>query len=240
MASTAALQTQASVDQQLLGLQKLIFYVESQGHAALAIYGNLEEHKNYEEHFPPLFIASNNGSDSGGEPDDSGLPPLFIATDDKSDNSDRADSGGKLDDSELPPLFMVMDDESDKEVISVTTRSPKPRTSSIKPPNPQKTPNAPPNFRPCPAPTSANSDTSPANSNGPLANFSACPAATDTYPGPPKPREPPPLFPIFATHHQLNTLVPLTYFGVSRQPRGNPRSPMIPSMYQRSMILGHN
>ncbi|KNZ74383.1 hypothetical protein J132_06979 [Termitomyces sp. J132] len=49
-----------------------------------------------------------------------------------------------------------------------------------------------------PTPTSANSDTSPANSDGPLANFGACPAATDTYPGLPKPREPPPLFLIFA------------------------------------------
>ncbi|KAG5719718.1 hypothetical protein E4T56_gene18512 [Termitomyces sp. T112] len=62
-----------------------------------------------------------------------------------------------------------------------------------------RTPNAPPNFRPCPVPTSANSDASPANSDGPLANFGACPAATDTYPGPPEPREPPPLFLIFAT-----------------------------------------
>ncbi|KNZ72318.1 hypothetical protein J132_04008 [Termitomyces sp. J132] len=86
----------------------------------------------------------------------------------------------------------------------------------------------------------ANSDASPANSDGPLANFGACPTATDTYPGPPELREPPPLFPIFATHHQLNTLVPLTYFGVSQQPRGNPRSPMIPSTYQRGTILDHN
>ncbi|KAG5729686.1 GTP-binding protein TypA/BipA like protein [Termitomyces sp. T112] len=123
---------------------------------------------------------------------------------------------------------------------SVTTCPLKPRTSSINPPNPQKNPNTPPNFRPCPAPISANSDTSPANSDGPLANFGACPAATDTYPGPPKPREPPPLFPIFATHHQLNTLVPPTYSGVSRQPRGNPHSPMIPSTYQRGTILDHN
>ncbi|KAH0581411.1 hypothetical protein H2248_012493 [Termitomyces sp. 'cryptogamus'] len=38
-------------------------------------------------------------------------------------------------------------------------------------------------------------------------------------------------------HHQLNTL---TYSGVSRQPRGNPRSPMIPSTYQRGTILDHN
>ncbi|KAG5735423.1 hypothetical protein E4T56_gene12769 [Termitomyces sp. T112] len=124
--------------------------------------------------------------------------------------------------------------------VTVTTHPPKPRTSSINPPNPQKTPNAPPNFRPCPAPILANPDASPANSDGPLANFGACPAATDTYPGPPKPREPPPLFPIFATHHQLNTLVPPTHSGVSRQPQGNPHSPMIPSMYQHGTILNHN
>ncbi|KAG5727090.1 hypothetical protein E4T56_gene20333 [Termitomyces sp. T112] len=117
-------------------------------------------------------------------------------------------------------------------------RNPAHRPST--PRTPKGTPNAPPNFCPCPAPTSANSNASPANSDGPLANFGACPAATDTYPGPPEPREPPPLFPIFATHHQLNTLVPPTYFGVSRQPRGNPRSPMIPSTYQRSTILDHN
>ncbi|KNZ82111.1 hypothetical protein J132_08294 [Termitomyces sp. J132] len=54
-------------------------------------------------------------------------------------------------------------------------------------------------------PISANSDASPANSDGPLANFDAFPTATDTHPGSPEPREPPPLFPIFATHHQLNT-----------------------------------
>ncbi|KNZ74490.1 hypothetical protein J132_06798 [Termitomyces sp. J132] len=85
-----------------------------------------------------------------------------------------------------------------------------------------KTPDAPPNFCPCPAPilvspdaTPANSDASPANSDGPLANFDAFPAATDTYPGSPGPQESPPLFPIFATHHQLNTLVPLTHSGVS-------------------------
>ncbi|KAG5720058.1 hypothetical protein E4T56_gene5645 [Termitomyces sp. T112] len=72
---------------------------------------------------------------------------------------------------------------------------PFPKTPHIvhQPPRtPKGTPNAPPNFRPCPTPTLANSDTS-------LANFGACPAATDTYPGPPEPREPPPLFPIFAT-----------------------------------------
>ncbi|KNZ79555.1 hypothetical protein J132_09238 [Termitomyces sp. J132] len=120
------------------------------------------------------------------------------------------------------------------------TRPLNPRTSSINPPNPQKTPNAPLNFRPCPTPISANSDASPANSDGPLANFDASPAATDTYPGSPKPQEPPPLFPIFATHHRLNTLVPPTYSGVSRQPWGDPRSPMIPSMYQRGLILNCN
>ncbi|KAG5735337.1 hypothetical protein E4T56_gene11055 [Termitomyces sp. T112] len=103
-------------------------------------------------------------------------------------------------------------------------------------PDPQKTPDAPLNFRPCPTPISANSDASPtnsdaspANSDGPLNNFDAFPAATNTYPGSPEPREPPPLFPIFATHHQLNTLVPLTHSGVSQQPRGDPHSPMIPS-----------
>ncbi|KAG5731980.1 hypothetical protein E4T56_gene18227 [Termitomyces sp. T112] len=122
----------------------------------------------------------------------------------------------------------------------VTTRPPKPRTSSINPPNPQKNPDTPPNFRPCPAPISANSDASPANSNGPLANFGAFPAATDTYPGSPEPQEPPLLFLIFATHHQLNTLVPPTYSGVSRQPRGNPHSPMIPSTYQHGPILNRN
>ncbi|KAG5718039.1 hypothetical protein E4T56_gene14707 [Termitomyces sp. T112] len=108
------------------------------------------------------------------------------------------------------------------------------------PPIPQKTPDTPPNFCPCPTPILANSNASLANSDSPLANFDAFPAATDTHPGSPKPREPPPLFLIFATHHQLNTLVPPTYSGVSRQPRGNPHSPMIPSMYQRGPILDHN
>ncbi|KAG5720947.1 hypothetical protein E4T56_gene870 [Termitomyces sp. T112] len=107
-------------------------------------------------------------------------------------------------------------------------------------PDPQKTPDALPNFRPCPAPILANSNASPANSDSPLNNFDAFPAATDTYPGFPKPREPPPLFPIFATHHQLNTLVPPTHSRVSQQPRGNPRSPMIPSTYQRGPILDRN
>ncbi|KAG5725809.1 hypothetical protein E4T56_gene8971, partial [Termitomyces sp. T112] len=50
---------------------------------------------------------------------------------------------------------------------SVTTRSPKPRTSSIKPPNPQKDPQRSAELPPMPTPTSANSDTSPANSDGP-------------------------------------------------------------------------
>ncbi|KAG5729242.1 hypothetical protein E4T56_gene7454, partial [Termitomyces sp. T112] len=147
------------------------------------------------------------------------------------------------------------------EVHVVTTCPLNPRTSSINPPTPKKTPDAPPNFRPCPTPilansdaslansdaslansdaSPANSDASPANSDSPLANFDAIPAATDTYPGSPKPREPSPLFPIFATHHQLNTLVPPTYSGVSQQPWGNPRSPMIPSTYQRGPILDCN
>ncbi|KAH0587651.1 hypothetical protein H2248_006418 [Termitomyces sp. 'cryptogamus'] len=95
-------------------------------------------------------------------------------------------------------------------------RNPAHRPST--PRTPKGTPNAPLNFRPCPAPTSANSDASPANSDGPLANFGACPAATDTYPGPPEPREPPPLFPIFATHHQLNTLVRTSLFARSWTP----------------------
>ncbi|KAG5734540.1 hypothetical protein E4T56_gene4309 [Termitomyces sp. T112] len=136
-----------------------------------------------------------------------------------------------------PTPNMLMPDAT---LPPVTTHPPKPHTSSINPPNPQKTPNAPPNFCPCPAPILANSDASPANSDGPLANFGAFPAATDTYPGPPEPREPSPLFPIFATHHQLNTLVPPTYSGVSRQPQDNPHSPMIPSMYQHGPILDHN
>ncbi|KAG5725076.1 hypothetical protein E4T56_gene10251 [Termitomyces sp. T112] len=111
---------------------------------------------------------------------------------------------------------------------------PSPETPHIvyQPPTPKKTPNAPPNFCPCSAPILANSDASPANSNSPLANFNAFPAATDTYLGSPEPQEPPPLFLIFATHHQLNTLVPPTYSRVSQQPWGNPRSPMIPSTYQ--------
>ncbi|KAG5735147.1 hypothetical protein E4T56_gene17469 [Termitomyces sp. T112] len=54
------------------------------------------------------------------------------------------------------------------------------------------TPDAPPSVCPCPAPTAANSGGAPANSDSPLANFGACPAATDTYPGLPEPREPPP------------------------------------------------
>ncbi|KAH0582613.1 hypothetical protein H2248_010541 [Termitomyces sp. 'cryptogamus'] len=122
-----------------------------------------------------------------------------------------------------------------------------PRTLSSNPPIPQKTPDAPPNFRPCPVPisvspdaTPANSDASPANSNSPLANFDAFPAATDTYPGSPKPQESPPLFLIFATHHQLNTLVPPTHSGVSQQPRGNLHSQMIPTTYQRGLTLDRN
>ncbi|KAG5726042.1 hypothetical protein E4T56_gene1250 [Termitomyces sp. T112] len=113
---------------------------------------------------------------------------------------------------------------------------PVPWTPAHRPATPQfpKTPNAPPDFCPCPAPilvspdatlansnaslansdaslansdaSLANSDASLANSDGPLANFDAFPTAADTYPGSPKPRESTPLFPIFATHHQLNTL----------------------------------
>ncbi|KAG5724330.1 hypothetical protein E4T56_gene16004 [Termitomyces sp. T112] len=127
------------------------------------------------------------------------------------------------------------------------TRPLDPCTSSSNPPIPQKTPNTPPNFRPCPAPilvspdtTPANSDASPANSDSPLANFDTFPAATDTYPGSPEPRESPPLFLIFATHHQLNTLVPPTHSRVSRQPRGNLRSQMIPTTYQRGLTLDRN
>ncbi|KAG5721963.1 hypothetical protein E4T56_gene18482 [Termitomyces sp. T112] len=55
------------------------------------------------------------------------------------------------------------------------------------PPTPKKTPDALPNFCPCPAPILANSDASPANSDSPLANFDAFPTATDTYPGSPEP-----------------------------------------------------
>ncbi|KAG5732659.1 hypothetical protein E4T56_gene16773 [Termitomyces sp. T112] len=119
--------------------------------------------------------------------------------------------------------------------------------SEAKNPDSPITPDAPPNCCPCPVPilvgpdaTPANSDASLANSDSPLANFNAFPAATDTYPGSPKLREPSPLFPIFTTHHQLNTLVPLTHSGVSRQPRGDPRSPMIPSTYQHGLILNCN
>ncbi|KAG5732793.1 hypothetical protein E4T56_gene2821 [Termitomyces sp. T112] len=73
---------------------------------------------------------------------------------------------------------------------------PIPWTPAHRPATPQfpKTPDAPPNFCPCPVPilvspnaTPANSDASLANSNSPLANFDALPAATDTYPGSPDP-----------------------------------------------------
>ncbi|KAG5729194.1 hypothetical protein E4T56_gene14556 [Termitomyces sp. T112] len=93
-----------------------------------------------------------------------------------------------------------------------------------------KTPNALPNFHPCPVPISispdapsANSNASLANSDGPLANFNTFPAATDTYPGSPKPQEPPLLFLIFATHHQLNTLAAIPEYhdnlGATRVPK---------------------
>ncbi|KAG5731460.1 hypothetical protein E4T56_gene4366 [Termitomyces sp. T112] len=114
--------------------------------------------------------------------------------------------------------------------------SPGPLHIVQQPPDSPKTPDALPNFCPCPAPilvspdaTLANSNASPANSNGPLANFDAFPTATDTYPGSPEPRESPPLFLIFATHHQLNTLVPPTHSGVSRQPRVADLTPNVPS-----------
>ncbi|KAG5333159.1 hypothetical protein C0989_006162, partial [Termitomyces sp. Mn162] len=77
-----------------------------------------EESGSDEEHLLPLFIALNNGSDSGGEPDDGRLPALFMVTDDGFDNGDSADSGGEPDDGGIPPLFIVVDDGSDKEVIS--------------------------------------------------------------------------------------------------------------------------
>ncbi|KAG5718726.1 hypothetical protein E4T56_gene2679 [Termitomyces sp. T112] len=83
-----------------------------------------------------------------------------------------------------------------KTTQGVTTRPLDPHTLSSNLPFP-KTPDALPNFRPCPAPIlispnapSANSDASPANSNGLLANFDAFPTATDTYPGSPKPNHP--------------------------------------------------
>ncbi|KAG5732445.1 hypothetical protein E4T56_gene8402 [Termitomyces sp. T112] len=79
-----------------------------------------------------------------------------------------------------------------------------------------------------------------ANSDGPLANFDAFSTATDTYPGSPKPQESPPLFLIFATHHQLDTLVPPTHSGVSQQPRDDPRFQMIPTTYQRGPTLDCN
>ncbi|KNZ76010.1 hypothetical protein J132_00687 [Termitomyces sp. J132] len=123
------------------------------------------------------------------------------------------------------------------ELASVTTRSPKPRTSSIKPPNPQKDPQRSAELPPMPTPTSANSDTSPANSDGPLANFGACPAATDTYPGLPKPREPPPLFLIFA--HPSLTQHPASS-DLFRNITTTSEQPAIPSTYQRGTIFDHN
>ncbi|KAG5730817.1 hypothetical protein E4T56_gene10362, partial [Termitomyces sp. T112] len=90
---------------------------------------------------------------------------------------------------------------------------------------------------PMPTPTSANSDTSPANSDGPLANFGACPAATDTYPGLPKPREPPPLFLIFA--HPSLTQHPASS-DLFRNITTTSEQPAIPSTYQRGTIFDHN
>ncbi|KNZ75970.1 hypothetical protein J132_00718 [Termitomyces sp. J132] len=88
-----------------------------------------------------------------------------------------------------------------------------------------------------PTPTSANSDTSPANSDGPLANFGACPAATDTYPGLPKPRKPPPLFLIFV--HPSLTQHPASS-DLFRNITTTSEQPVIPSTYQRGTIFDHN
>ncbi|KAG5721497.1 hypothetical protein E4T56_gene13223, partial [Termitomyces sp. T112] len=79
--------------------------------------------------------------------------------------------------------------------------------------------------------------TSPANSDGPLANFGACPAATDTYPGLPKPREPPPLFLIFA--HPSLTQHPDSS-DLFRNITTTSEQPAIPSTYQRGTIFDHN
>ncbi|KNZ78862.1 hypothetical protein J132_09546 [Termitomyces sp. J132] len=88
-----------------------------------------------------------------------------------------------------------------------------------------------------PTPTSANSDTSPANSDGPLANFGACPAATDTYPGLPEPRKPPPLFLIFV--HPSLTPHPASS-DLFRNITTTSEQPAIPSTYQRGTIFDHN
>ncbi|KAG5725228.1 hypothetical protein E4T56_gene10155 [Termitomyces sp. T112] len=101
--------------------------------------------------------------------------------------------------------------------LLVTTHPLEPRTSSSNPPipqNPRRSAELPPM---------------------PRTYF-----ATDTYPGSPKPRKPPPLFPIFATHCQLNTLFPPTHSGVLQQPQGDPHSQMIPSTYQHGPTLDRN
>ncbi|KAH0590961.1 hypothetical protein H2248_001074 [Termitomyces sp. 'cryptogamus'] len=140
--------------------------------------------------------------------------------------------------SHCPHCCTTCAEEAHKEHrAGVTTRSPKPRTSSIKPPNPQKDPQRSAELPPMPTPTSANSDTSPANSDGPLANFGACPAATDTYPGLPKPREPPPLFLIFA--HPSLTQHPASS-DLFRNITTTSEQPAIPSTYQRGTIFDHN
>ncbi|KAG5728495.1 hypothetical protein E4T56_gene19565 [Termitomyces sp. T112] len=89
-------------------------------------------------------------------------------------------------------------------------------------------------------PTPANSDTSSANSKGPLDNSNVFSTATDTSPGSPKLQEPLPLFLTFITHHQLSTLVPPTHSRVSRQPQDGPHSQLIPSTYQHGPPLDHN
>ncbi|KNZ72569.1 hypothetical protein J132_02729 [Termitomyces sp. J132] len=149
---------------------------------------------------------------------------------------------GSNDDDDVPTSKQcILDSDSEDNTAEwlgdVTTRSPKPRTSSIKPPNPQKDPQRSAELPPMPTPTSANSDTSPANSDGPLANFGACPAATDTYPGLPKPREPPPLFLIFA--HPSLTQHPASS-DLFRNITTTSEQPAIPSTYQRGTIFDHN
>ncbi|KAH0580618.1 hypothetical protein H2248_002107 [Termitomyces sp. 'cryptogamus'] len=61
-----------------------------------------------------------------------------------------------------------------------------------------------------------------ANSNGPLANSDVFPTAAGTSPGLPEPLGPLPTMPDPITHHQLNTLAPPTYPGVSRQTQNGP------------------
>ncbi|KAH0580601.1 hypothetical protein H2248_002093 [Termitomyces sp. 'cryptogamus'] len=100
----------------------------------------------------------------------------------------------------------------------VTTHSLKPLTLPNKPPLPQNPPPPPQRFVKLPQ----YSTPTPANSDGPLANSDVFPTATGASPGLPEPLGPLPAMPDPITHHQLNTLAPLTYPGVSRQPRNGP------------------